>query len=216
MNMPSIGLIAGILALVLGGSHCCQAAPQGEGWVEVSNTPKLKVYCRSRPGTSIKEYQVAGIIAAPNWVVENVLADAESYPQFMPCVAECKILKRDPSGYVSYQRISAPMISDRDYVLRIRVDERHSATGTTYIRHWGVEPKNAVPERSGVVRIKINDGSWTLEPLGDETKATYCIYSDPGGAIPATLLNLANRSTLPKVFAAVEKRAQQKQYWAKP
>jgi len=214
MNIRRIVIFAGLLTAIFGG--LLWAAPAGEGWVEVSSSPKLSVYCRPKPGSPIKEYQATGVIAAPNWVVENVLADAESYPSFMPYVDECHILKRGPDGWVSYQRVSAPLISGRDYVLRIRAEEHPSNRGTVYARRWQVDSSVAVPERKGVVRVKINEGSWILEPSGESTtRATYSVFTDPGGAIPATILNYANQSAIPKVFAAVEKQAAEKRYWVK-
>jgi len=215
MNMRKIGFLIVLFASICCGCNSGWAVPAGEGWVQVSNSSKVAVYCRLKQGSSIKEYQAVGTIAAPNWVVENVLADAENYPSFMPYVAECRILTREPDGYLSYQRVSAPFVSDRDYVLRLHVEERHPKGETVYVRRWAVEPKTKEPERKGVVRIKVNDGSWTLEPAGDATRATYVIHSDPGSSIPSGILNYANQSAIPKIFAAIEKQSGVKKYWVK-
>ena len=214
-------LLAALCALNLwGGSlHSAEpvgeaSAPAGEGWVQVSTSSKLSVYYRYKKGSPIKEYQAIGVIAAPNWVVENVLADTEAYPNFMPYVAECKVLAREAEGLTTYQRVSAPFISGRDYVLHIRIETRHSKSGTVYVRHWNVDSSRVVAEHPGTIRMKVNEGSWTLEPAGESTRVTYSIFTNPGGSIPTGMLNYANQSVIPKIFAAVEKQSGDKKYRA--
>ena len=47
------------------------------------------------------------------------------------------------------------------------------------------EPE-AEPEVEGVVRVKLNEGSWLAEPLngGKRTRLTYTLLTNPGGLIP--------------------------------
>jgi hypothetical protein len=55
------------------------------------------------------------------------------------------------------------------------------------------------------------DGSWLLEPLenGAKTKATYLLFTDPGGSLPTWVSNKVNFSTIPDVFEALRKNARQ-------
>jgi hypothetical protein len=217
IRMPILCAVLFLFSFCGGNLHSAEpvaemVAPSGEGWVRVSCNAKLSVYSRSKPGSKAKEYQAIGWISAPNWVVEHVLEDAEAYPRFMPYVVECRILTKEVDGVTTYQRISAPFISARDYVLRVRVEMRHSAAGTVFVRHWMSEPQQVLPERPGTIRVKVNEGSWTLEPAGESTHAIYSVFTDPGGTIPAGILNYANQSAIPKVFAAVEKQAAEKKY----
>jgi len=63
------------------------------------------------------------------------------------------------------------------------------------------------------VRVKVNEGSWLLEPSGpDTTQATYQIYTDSGGAIPAFLVNRGSQLVIPRLFAAVRKQSQDPKY----
>ena len=192
------------------------AAPSGPGWTLLSSNPKLTVYYRVKPGFPGKEYKAIGSIAAPNWAVEKVLEDAETYPQFMPYVTESKILVKDASGWTTYQRISAPFVSDRDYVIHVRVEATSSNAGTVYHRHWEAVPSQAMPEKSGVMRVKVIQGYWMLEPAGESTHATYSFYAEPVGSIPSRILNYVNQSAIPKIFAAIEKQAAKPKYREKP
>ena len=73
----------------------------------------MALYRRDRPATN--ESKAIGEISAPAEVVHAVINDMESYASFMPYTAECRVLKREGKRAVVYQRISAPMTSDRDY-----------------------------------------------------------------------------------------------------
>ena len=52
-----------------------------------------------------------------------------------------------------------------------------------------------------------------LEPAGPrQTRATYCIFCDAGGSIPAMVLNSANKTAIPKLFDAIRKQAKLEKY----
>ena len=197
------------------GRHAAsQSPPPDEGWKEVSKQPALVIYCREKKDSPIREYKAIGTVAAPAWVVKNVIDDRANYPAFMPYVSESKTLAANPDGsIIAYQRLNTPFVNDRDYVLRIRFESRESRAGTVYINRWqAVEDRNQ-PERQGIVRVKTNEGSWLLEPAdANSTRATYCLYTNPGGTIPAAVINYANKNAIPKVFAAIEKQAAEKKY----
>ena len=186
------------------------------GWEEVARSGDVIVYGKTRPGSAIREMRAVGTIDAPNWVVKNVIDDGDHYAEFMPNVLESKVLARDPAHHtaLAYAKLSAPLISPRDYVLLIH-DESHAGTGggaVVYKSRW--EPSDKGPaEKAGVVRIKVNEGSWTLEPIdnGQKTRATYQLYTD-GGGLPAFVLNQTTKRRIGEEYAAIEKRAGQPQY----
>ena len=192
-------------------------ATPGE-WKLVSNSENVAIYRRSRPGPGHYESRAIGEIAAPTSVVHAVLNDVDAYPDFMPYTVECRILKREGDSVLTYQRISAPLVSDRDYTLRVRTTTKKVDGGTTYLSRWETENALGPAERSGVVRVKLCEGGWLLEPAGpNATHATYSIYTDSGGAIPAFIKNTGSQVGIRKVFAALRKQVQNPKYTgAKP
>src|SRR2546427_595576 len=69
------------------------------------------------------------------------------------------------------------------------------------------------PEKKGVVRVKACDGGWLLEPSGaNKTRATYSIYTDSGGAIPAFIVNRASQIGIGRLFAAVRNQVKNPKY----
>jgi hypothetical protein len=155
--------------------------------------------------------------------VRAVVADVERYPEFMPYVKGSRVLARDPGGdVIVYQRLSFGGlrllgVGDRDYVIRINEQILSSAAGQlVYRRRWTLaDAATAPPPEPSVIRLAVDRGLWELsaaDPSGLRTRAVYCLFTDPGGSLPAWVANQANRTGIPDVFAAVRKAAADPRY----
>ena len=206
-------------ALCLGGILAVQPTvtrAADTDWSEISRTPTLTIYTREHAGSSVKEVRAVGTFDEPNWVVKNVLDDAEHYSQFMPHVVESKVISRDRSKgqTIAYARVSPPMISERDYTIFVQDQSTSTDKGPVYKTHWSPANEKGPAEKSGVVRIKNNEGSWQLEPTdnGAHTRGTYILWTDAGGGVPAFILNSLNKKRLTELFETVEKTAKGEKY----
>jgi ribosome-associated toxin RatA of RatAB toxin-antitoxin module len=183
-------------------------------WKFISNKDGVTIHRRQRPASN--ESKAVGEIAASPALVHAVINDVESYASFMPYTAECRVLKRDGDSVVVYQRISAPLTSDRDYTVRIRSSSKTVDGSTTYVSKWETENALGPAEKSGVVRVNLCEGSWLLEPAGpNTTRATYLIYTDSGGIIPKFIKETGSQIGLRKLFAAIRKQVLDPKYAAK-
>ena len=186
-----------------------QASP-GE-WKFISNKDGVALYRRQRAITN--ESTAIGEIAASTDLVHAVIDDLESYASFMPYTAECRVLKREGNKVVAYQRISAPLTSDRDYTIRVQSNSKKVEGGTTYFHHWEADNAAGPLEKPGVVRVSLCEGSWLLEPAGpDKTRATYMVYTDSGGAIPKFIKETGSQVGIRKLFAAIRKQVRDPKY----
>jgi ribosome-associated toxin RatA of RatAB toxin-antitoxin module len=186
-------------------------------WNPVLQAPDLTVYERMRKDTVLREFKAVGLIAMPPEVVRRVLDDVEEYPRFMPYVTESRVLTRDSKSRVSYQRVSPPIVGDRDYTIRVQFETRHlPGRAECYCNRWQTANDLGPTAKAGVIRVKVTEGSWLLEPTTDgrQTRATYCIYSDSGASLPAYIVNAASKTAIPKLFEAVRKQAQLQKYSA--
>jgi polyketide cyclase/dehydrase/lipid transport protein len=192
-------------------------------WETVHTEDGLVVQSRARPGSAIAELRAEGAIAAPPAVVRAVVADVERYPEFMPYVKVSRVLARDSGGdTVVYQRLSFGAlrllgVGDRDYVIRITEQVLASPTGQpVFRRRWNLaDAAGAPPPEDSVIRLAVDRGLWELgpaDPAGTRTRAIYCLFTDPGGSLPAWVANQANRTGIPDVFAAVRKAATDPRY----
>jgi len=186
------------------------AADVIDGWTVVNRDGDLTIYSRPRKGSSIMEVKGVGPINAPPIAVKRVIDDTAEYPKFMPYVVETKTISRvGDTQRVGYQRLSPPFVGERDYTVKIRCETKLCPTtgGTIYCNRWESANDLGPAEKRGVTRVKITEGSWLLEPTTDgKTRATYTVYSDSGGGIPTMILNAANKTAIPKLFAAIRKQ----------
>lgn len=209
--------LSGARAWCLGGILAALPLAAGaadDDWKQVSQTPTLTIYTRDHAGSPVKEVRAVGTFPVPNWVVKNVLDDVERYPQFMPHVVESRVISRTRGELVSYARVSPPMIDDRDYTIAVHDESHAAAQGTVYRTRWEPANDKGPAEKSGVVRIKNNEGSWLLEPVdnGERTRGTYTLWTDAGGHVPAFLLNGLNKTRLSDLFAAINKQVKDERY----
>jgi hypothetical protein len=183
-------------------------------WKFISDKDGVVLYRRQRPLSY--ESKAVGEIAASTDLVHAVLDDMESYTRFMPYTVECRVLKRDDDSVVAYQRISAPLTSDRDYTVRAHTIAKKIQGGTSYFTHWVADNAAGPPEKRGVIRVSLCEGSWLLEPIGpNATRATYMIYTDSGGWIPKFIKESASQIGIRKLFAAIRKQVRDPKYNAK-
>ena len=204
--LPGIGFLVLLISLCRADEEASPATADN-GWTEVCRKTGLVIYCRERKDSAVREYKATGDILAPTWVVKNVIDDVEDYAHFMPYITESTVLAQDGEGLITYQRFSTPLITDRDYILRIHFESRRVAGGgVLYCNRWKATTGVGPEEKKKVTRVKINEGYWLLEPVGEMTRATYLIFTDPGGAIPAMAINYGNKNAIPMLFAAVQKQ----------
>jgi Polyketide cyclase / dehydrase and lipid transport len=184
-----------------------------DGWKLASETKDVSIYSRAHAGSRLKEFRAIGPIDAPTSSVHAVIDDFENYPNFMPYTLECRLLKRESDSIITYQRLSPKIAEDRDYTLRVWKKSWPGPDGSTYLDQWKTANELGPAEKKGVVRIEICNGGWLLQPDGpSKTRATYSVYTDTGGLIPAFLANYASRMGISRLFEAVRKQVKNPRY----
>jgi hypothetical protein len=197
MNAAAAAVVVAVLAL-----HVMAGEPS---WVEATRTKGIVIYNRDHPGGDVKEVMAVGTFDYAPAAVHKILDDLGHYKDFMPYAKESHELEVAPDHVITYERIAAPLSSERDYTIRVTdaVDDKGVITHSFKIANdKGPKPID------GVVRIEILEGHWVLEPVdgGKKTKATYWVYTSPGGSIPTFIANAANNTAVPNLYEAVRNR----------
>ena len=205
-------IIFAVPLLILFRSSCAWALDvksPGPDWTEAYHTGELIVFVKDvDEGRRI--VATAEVEARPE-IVFDVLGNFEHYPDFMPYVKESRVLSRkNNSEVITYARVAPPFVSERDYLLRVRMTPGTTSNGGVFKIEWEAVPEMQ-PEVEGVVRIKLNEGSWLAAPLdgGTRTRLTYTLLTNPGGMIPDFVANMSNTIAIPELFKAVGKRSVQ-------
>jgi hypothetical protein len=186
-----------------------------EGWKLASDAKEVVIYSRPHAESNLKEFRAIGFIDAAASAVHAVIDDFENYPKFMPYTLECRLIKREGDSVIGYQRLSPKIVEDRDYTLRVSKKSWPGPKGLTYLSQWETANEMGPPAQKGVVRLKVCNGTWLLEPDGAaRTRATYSIYSDTGGFVPAFIANHASLTAIKKLYAAISKQVKDPKYAA--
>lgn len=193
---------------------CAAPAWAGDGWELVVEGP-ITVKNRDKPGApGIKEVWAEGEIAAPVKDIQDALMTPSRFKTFMPNLKDSYEIGKpaaDGSTYV-YTMLNLPVVSNRDYVVQVWLEESAKADGGGVFRNrWAAVP-DKLPERANFVRVKVNDGSWHVKPLGDGSKswAVYKFSFDPGGSVPGFVAAMGNKQAVTETFNAVQKEAQRR------
>ena len=198
-----------VTLVVLGLSSPAQAS-----WKRATKTKEgIVVDVRAVSGQSI--VTVRGTWTAKQSPVSlwKAVNDLERYTEFMPYLETAKVLKRKGTSAWQYYCLDTPIISDRDYTLKLTTDPNPGKDGRWRVS-W-VSANQAGPKpKPGKVRVKVATGSWAFESVqgGKATKIVYTVRSDPGGSIPSWLANRANRQTVPDVMRALLKQSKKSRY----
>jgi hypothetical protein len=196
------------------------ASPADDGWEESGRTDGVIVYVRSRAGSeSLRETLAIGAIDAPPWVVKNAIDDWEAQDGAMPYMREMRVLSRSGRSGVVYHRTAPPLVTDRDYTIRM-IDESYVRPddSVVYVSRWVVANELGPPPRIGVVRVTVTEGYWKLEPIDDgkRTRASYFVFADPGGSVPKSVAQWGTNTMLGGIFNAIRARARNPKYRVDP
>ncbi|OGQ84851.1 MAG: hypothetical protein A2289_04465 [Deltaproteobacteria bacterium RIFOXYA12_FULL_58_15] len=193
------------LAFVVVGLLCSRAA-QAQTWELVQDEDGIKVWTREVKGGSILEIKAQTVIELPAKRIWDVICDVQKYIEFMPYIQDLRIVGTHENGIYLYQRIDPPLVSERDYALKV-VIEPDEGRGV-YKRSWSPANDRAPEKNPDVVRVEINTGNWTITSMSpNSTKVVYYLYTDPGGSLPAWMVNKANKTSVPSLLSAVTKRS---------
>ena len=208
-----------LVSLFLAGFPTACAAAESTNksgdWKLAVRDNDVEIYSRPHAGSSLKEFKAVGPIDAPTHAVSAVIDDFQNYPKFMPSVTECRLIKQDGDSIVGYQRLSPKVCADRDYTLRVWKESWRAPGGLVFMSHWSPANELGPAETKGVVRVKLCQGKWLLEPEGvTKTRATYSIYTDTGGYIPSFLANHVSLTGIKRLFAAIRKQVRDPKYGA--
>lgn len=104
-----------------------------------------------------------------------------------------ELLRETENERWSYEQISVPVVSDRDYVMHVKRIQAAS-TGRCEVTFETTQDPSKPPV-SGFVRIPLVRGRWDLDPTTDgRVIVRYQIFSEPGGSIPAFLAQGSQKS----------------------
>jgi hypothetical protein len=188
-------------------------------WALVSTFQQGRLYRMEREDSDVVALRAEGTVKAPAWAVRDVLRRAFESDRLSPYLAHRKVLHaegcregaKDLPGCRKiwvYERYEPPLVGARDYAFRMEVVVDDVEEGGDFELRWTLDESHGAPPE-GATHMVRNTGAWEISPApGGESRFRYQIDIDPGGGVPSWVINMANKSQVPSVIAAVEDEAQ--------
>lgn len=179
---------ATVAAFVLAVALVCPiarpAAAQTDGFKEVKRT-KDGITVSRKPGRT-KGFYVLRFESTSPVSPERLIAKAwDTFAVAMPPVKERRFIKRGSDELVFYDRVATPVVSDRDYTMKIN----RVSNGEVLRLEFGTTDQYGPPPDPAYVRMGMVKGYWQVEPDGQGgSNVRYEVYSEPGGSIPAAIV----------------------------
>lgn len=167
----------------------CAVHGQSGSWKLKKSVDDVEVYFRKADDSPINEIKIRTVL---NGTVKTLLEIMRNVPGYQQWVYKCTtaelIARPSPAEAVYYAVMDFPWpLSDRDFVAGSKIT--NDSGGKVVINVIGI-PGRVVesPER---VRVPLLDYRWEFTPIDKNTiQLDYYLRSDPGGELPAWLINL--------------------------
>ncbi|MDB5024163.1 MAG: hypothetical protein JWP78_1918 [Mucilaginibacter sp.] len=188
------------------------AASAQSDWKLSTEKSGIKVYTSMMPDSKIKAIKVeCDLNATPSQLVALVM-DVNTAPDWVYHVKSAKLVKQvSPAELYYYSEVSLPWpAANRDFVAHLTVSQNPD---TKVVTIDGPAVPGFVPIKKGIVRIDNSIGKWVITPLGsDQINVEYSIHVDPGGALPAWLVNIFATDAPLQIFRHLKMQLQKPAY----
>jgi hypothetical protein len=223
-------LLALLVIAILSPVHAFDLSPpeNDTGWILKSEGKNYKTYYRARQGSSTQEVLLVGVTDRRPEQVIAAITDYGHFPEFMPYVKYTKLVHSERKtqdvlvNYVfTYLDVPIPFVSSRFYNLRYTDIYNYKGITGMFRSDWVLEKgrfrllptdpdiRGFLSDPEDAVETTFNQGYFQIEPADEllKTRIIYYVWTNPGGNLPPSAVNIANAVALPKLLEAINKRA---------
>lgn len=162
---------------------------RAQEWTVKSDKNGIKTYAKKLADSKINAVKIESVYTATLAQFVSVLLDVGSYDSWIYNSKSTRLLKQvSPSELFYYSEVSFPWPTvNRDFVSHVIISQDpHSKV----VRVDANNVEGYVPVKSNIVRISRSSGRWIITPLAKtQVKVEYVLQVDPGGDLPAWLIN---------------------------
>ncbi len=166
----------------------------------------VQVERRDVPGSSFDELRLSTFSSLDLGRVCGAIYPAKLPGKLERRFKKQELLRETQAERWTYEQISVPIVSDRDYVMHVKL-EQGASSGHCSVS-FETEDDPARPPVRGFVRIPIVRGHWDAFPVGGgKVSVQYRVFSEPGGGVPAFLTRSSQRSAAVDFMKVILARA---------
>lgn len=185
---------------------------QEDEWKFKREKDDIKVYIKENSNSNINDVKATTTYKSSLASLIAVSMDVATYNDWVYSSKEAKVLESiSESEVIYYTESEAPWpFQNRDVVLHSKVTQ-DPETKVVTIHSQTIE--DYYPEKEGIVRVPRLIATWILTPMPNgDVDALYYVSTDPGGNVPAWLINMFIDKGPIESFNGLRKRALQEPY----
>lgn len=173
------------------------ASARASDWELALDRHEVRVWTRTIPGYPIRELRAETTVKSTLNGLVALLMDTDNAARWIYRTDRIDLLKRDDASGSFLIRVMTDFpwpLTDRDAVVEGRITQ-DAGTGVISVSSRAVT-LNAYPAMEDFVRMPDMEGTWTFQPLGQgQVRVVMTMRADPGGNIPAAVINLIVHET---------------------
>lgn len=159
------------------------------GWKLATEEKGIKVFLKNVPESRVKALKVECELDANVTQVVALMLDIASTEKWISHTKSCVLIRKvSPTELIYYTEVSLPWpLYNRDFVSHMRIFQ-DAVTKVVTVNAPTIAGE--VAPKKGIVRVNNSKGTWVLSPLiKDRVRLEYTLIADPGGVIPAPMVN---------------------------
>ena len=189
-----------------------QISKSQQNWELKTDKEGIKVYKSADSRSKFDQLKLECSVNASVSSLVAVLLDITNYPQWVYHTRKSTLLKKvSDQELFFYEQIESPFgASDRDLVVVIKIYQDQDSK----IVHVTVTSvPDYIPQKKGFVRVPMSDEKWRITPVTkDLCKIDYHLEIDPGGSVPAWLVNQFSQKGPYESFRQLRKQVEAEKY----
>lgn len=166
----------------------------------------IKIYLTKLDTTPFKEYRAIMTVKANIDTVAKQILDIKSLQKWNFKTRKCELIRKvSDTSWIFYMNhhLGWP-VQDRDHVSKVTLIKKEAEQTITIF-----PANNVLKEKEGIIRLTNFKGFWYLKKISDnQTLVMQQIYGNPGGSIPAFMVNMVVTKGPFESFKELRKRVE--------
>ncbi len=161
-------------------------------WELKKDEDGIQVFWREAADSDIKEIKIVFDVDASLNSIAALMSDVDNYTTWVYATSHADLTKDlGNNTMIYYNIVDFPWpLDDRDLYLHTTLTQNSQTKILTSLSYAMPDYRDDTEE---MVRIKKADIVWTVTPLSTQkAKIEYSLLTDPGGSLPAFLINIAS------------------------
>ncbi|GAB2497970.1 START domain-containing protein [Algoriphagus taiwanensis] len=151
----------------------------------------IEVYTCKMEDSKINSIQSSFTVSTSIEALSEALFDLDNFHKWQYKIRKTEMLKRISSEEFVYRaELQTPWpVSNRDLILQVKMSK---GSKPNEYHFSAIGRPGFIPPRDGFVRVPLSEAHWYIQVVDDHhIEIKHSILIDPGGSIPAWLMNLS-------------------------